>query len=88
MNEFDMQVYSTERQQQLTHEGAQWRLAKLAKSEQLRDTPLITETTAHIAPLARFGELLIAWGEGLKARYGEALDNLPTPTPGTQPKSV
>ncbi|MEQ8677079.1 MAG: hypothetical protein RLP44_14515 [Aggregatilineales bacterium] len=88
MNEFDMQVHSTTRQQQLTQESQQWRLSRLAKSEQLRDTPLITETTAHMPPLARFGELLIAWGEGLKARYGDALDTLPAPTTGTQPKSV
>lgn len=88
MNEFDMQIHSSNRQHQLRHEGEQWRLAQSSQQGTTRNTPLLSETSLHIPPLARLGEILIELGEGLKARYGEALDNLPAPGADVRPKSV
>ena len=88
MNEFDMQIHSSNRQHDLRHEGEQWRLAQSSQQGTARNTPILTETNIHIPPLARLGEILIELGEGLKARYGEALDNLPAASADVHPKSV
>lgn len=51
--------------QELRHEAAEWRLARLAQSNRPRHTLL------HCRALDRLGRLLVALGWRLRARYGD-----------------
>ena len=72
----DMQVHINTRQQQLNDQADQWRLAN-------QESPRPAAPNNHSAPyapaLVRVGEALIGIGQQLKARYGEAMEQLPTP---------
>ncbi len=85
MNEFDMNIYSKQHQNQLLQNSEKHALIRIARAE--AKPPFIAQNRPDNVPvLVRLGVILVEMGEHLKARYGDALDTMTVPVVEPQAK--